>query len=590
MKRLLPVFLILALLALCGCTEQAPSASLITVSLAETPGCTVLQNGLRIESGSDAVFEVAIDQNYVFSSVDYSGEYTCETKNGRTYIRLHDVRYPTLATVRLTCFFCSITYQPNGGEGKAQTVTYDKALHIRPNTSIGTDMFSREGHTLVSWNTKADGSGTSVGLGSRVSVPGGEDLTLYAQWAKWSPERDFEWSFSDSGVTITRYRGSAAAVVIPARIGGIAVTAVGSGAFSGSTAQTVILPQTVQTLQDGAFSGSGLRELTLFDNIVQFGDAAFADCPQFSTLHINAIEAPYGYDYRRESCLADKVDILIEARGQKKLVFYGGCSMWYNLDGRLAQKTVGEAYRVINLGLNGTISSAAQMQILTEFLEEGDIFLHTPELSSQAQLLQRTEMIDHDRKLWSGLEYNYDLVSLLDLRTLPEFFDIFHYWLSNKECTSSYTDVYRDSLGNFYVDPFGCASFPRQDTEEELDDPVTLDPKSITAGAMDRLEAYYEKIREKGAVVYVSYACVNMDAVPEDQRGNVSLMDGLFRDAIGAMEDVTLISRLSDYLYHNNDFYDTNYHLLTDPARRNTILWLRDLREQMTQDGLWPEQ
>lgn len=78
-----------------------------------------------------------------------------------------------------------------------------------------------------------------------------------------------------------------------------------------------------------------------------------------------------------------------------------------------------------------------------------------------------------------------------------------------------------------------------------------------------------------------------MDAVPEGQRGNVALMDGLLREAVGRMEGVALISSLEDYLYRTTDFFDTNYHLVSQAAKENTALWLRDLRAQMERDGVW---
>ena len=585
MRRLF-VFLLAALL-LCGCAGQQ-EPGYITVSLSLPRGCSVAENGLQIISGQDAVFELILEDGYALAAVDYPGGYTTETKNGKLYLRLQQVRYPAKVAVELTSSYCSIRYEPNGGQGNAQQRAYDKRLHLRPNTANGQGLFTREGYTLTGWNTMPDGSGQAVGLGSRVSVPEAS-ITLYAQWAKWTDEAQFSWETTDDGVRITGYQGADQTLVIPEKLGGGAVTAVAAGAFHHCKATHIILPSTLKELEDGAFTGCNLKELTLFDNIETFGDDAFVDCPDFSTVHINAVEAPYGYAYRQESCFADKVDLLLEAQGQQKMVFYGGCSIWYNLDGRLAQNTLGDSYRVINMGLNGVINSSAQMQILTHFLEEGDILFHTPEISSQPQLMIRTQMIDHDRKLWSGLEYNYDLAALLDIRTLPEFFDIFQYWLREKKCISSYTDIYHDTKGNYYVDEFGCIPFNRQDTAPELVDTVYLDPSYMDPAALGRLEDHYRVILNKNVKIYVGYACVNMDAVPWEQQGNVAMMDGLFRDAFSQMEGISVIGKLSQHLYHNGDFYDTNYHLLSEPARYNTLVWLEGLEAQMRQDGLWPE-
>lgn len=583
MRRI--ITFVVMLLLLTGCAAQQADSSVITVSLALPEGCSVEENGLQIESGEDAVFKLGLEEGYEFSSVDYDGAYFVESKNGSLYVTLKSVYYPTHAPVKLTSRFCTIVYEPNGAGGQPKEMVYDKSEHRRPNTDIGAEILMRDGHTLVGWNTMPDGSGIRVGLGSRISVPD-KEMTLYADRMPWLPEDQFEWEEFQDGVRINGYHGTADVITVPALLGGRPVIVIGGGAFSDCDATRVVLPPTVKTLEHGAFTRCALRELTFFDNIEIVGDLSFIDCPNFTTVHINAVEAPWGYDYRRESCFADKMDILIEARGQKKLVFYGGCSMWYNLDGQLVKETIGEDYRIINLGLNGVVNSSAQMQILTPFLEEGDIFFHTPELSSPAQMMQRTEMINHDRKLWCGFEYNYDLVGLLDIRTLPKFFDTLCYWLSTKEQTSSYTDVYRDSFGNAYVDEFGCASFHRETTAEQLDDTVRLDPQCFAPDALSLLEDQYHKIIARGAKVYVGHACINLDALPPEQREMIGRMDGLFREHFGHMKGVTVIGTMSDYLYHNQDFYDTNYHLLTESARRNTLAWMEDLTEQMIRDGL----
>lgn len=114
-----------------------------------------------------------------------------------------------------------------------------------------------------------------------------------------------------------------------------------------------------------------------------------------------------------------------------------------------------------------------------------------------------------------------------------------------------------------------------------------MDPSYITDSGMERLKEYYDRYQNKGVRVYVSYACTNMDEVVEEERNNVEMVDWKFRKAIAAMDGPVLISKLEDYLYYRNDFYDTNYHLLSEPARANTRIWLRDLQAQMEQDGLW---
>ena len=365
------------------------------------------------------------------------------------------------------------------------------------------------------------------------------------------------------------------------------MTSVEAGAFDGCAAAQVVLPPTLLDVAPGAFQNCALETVTLFDGIRSVADGSFQNCPALRTLRINAMEAPFGYAWRKESCYADKMDLLILTQGQRRAVFYGGCSMWYNLDGLQAQQALGDGYRVVNLGLNGTVNSPVQMQILGAFLGDGDIVIHTPELSSRQQMLLRTAMGEQDDKLWCGIENNYDLFALVDLSTVEGVFDSLCRYLSQKNARASYAQTYRDEYDQPYMDRLGCIPFFRSGTQDDLPDRVFLDPALIDREAMERLGAYYAWFQSRGARVYVSCACVNLDAVPEGQRGNAALLDGLLQEAVGRMEGVALISALEDYLYQNEDFFDTNYHLVTQAAQKNTALWLRDLRAQMERDGVW---
>ncbi len=585
MKRIWMLLVLLFLLT--GCVATESEDSLVLVSLMPTQGCDLPVQSQRVRSGEDAVFELALEQGYGLSQVDYDGEYEFYVENGKEYLRLREVRYPAKIRLVLTNRFNTICYEPNGGEGTAVERTYDLQLRQRPNTEIGTNLFARAGYTMIGWNTQKDGSGQQIGLGSRVSIPEG-GLTLYAQWAPWSDEGAFSYT-KENGVTITGYTGDDRILVIPEQLGGWTVTTIGVNAFAGCSAEMVILPKSIKTLEPNSFCGAALRELVIFDGVADICAEAFSNCVDLQTLHINALEPPYGYNYRKESCLADKVDLLIEAQGEKKLVFYGGCSVWYNLDGGYLQQQLGNSYRVINTGVNGVINSALQMQIITAWLEPGDIFFHTPELSSKTQLMSVTAMESHDDKLWCGLELNYDLLKAVDMRCFPNLLDSWGAWLDFRECDGNYASCYEDTRGRLYVDEYGSIPFYRAEQEGPLEDWVYLDTDYLQGAAMDTLERYYDAVAQRGARVYVSYACVNMDAVPPEQRENVRQMDSSFRNYLERMDSAVLISDLADYCYHNMDFYDTNYHLLSDPALRNTQLWLRDLKRQMQDDGIWPE-
>ncbi len=592
MKRSVILFLALALLLSgCGNGNHDRRDRRILVSIKETDGCTVENNGQYILPGGDAVFTLTLDRDLSLTGTDYPGQIQMDS-NGRTVtLTAIGVQYPTRIQLDLTYDYARITYDANGGYAlysSENQVTKDYSLsrRSRPNTDTGSETFAREGHTLICWNTEADGSGTRIGLGSRITVTDGK-ATLYAQWAKWSDATDFSYYIADGSVIITGYTGAEDLIVIPEQINGQTVTAIETGSFLNCSAKTVIFPKTLKSVFPGAFQNCSLQSLVLFDNIESIQDGSFAGCDDLRTLYINAIEAPFGYTWRKESCYADKVDMLIAAQGEQKLVFYGGCAMWYNLDGRHAAQLLGDEYRIINMGLNGTVNSAVQMQILGAFLEQGDILFHAPELSSPQQMMIQTDMLDTDKSLWCGIENNYDLFCLVDLTTVGGVFSSFCAYLDRKDSRTTYASHFTDDYEQVYMDIYGCIPFSRTATAETLADNVFLNPDLLTRDSIRNLNNYYQWYQRKGVNVYLSFACFNLDAVPEDQKQNAEAVEAAFRSSLQAQNGPPLLGNIKDFIYRSSDFFDTNYHLLSEPARHNTSLWLQVLLTQMEQ--VWKE-
>lgn len=71
-----------------------------------------------------------------------------------------------------------VVYDGNGGVDLSGKTT----LSDTSNT-VDTSFFTRDGMVFLSWNTMADGSGTTYNPGDHIDYPSNGHVTLYAQWA-----------------------------------------------------------------------------------------------------------------------------------------------------------------------------------------------------------------------------------------------------------------------------------------------------------------------------------------------------------------------------------------------------------------------
>ncbi|MDR2921791.1 MAG: leucine-rich repeat domain-containing protein [Treponema sp.] len=80
----------------------------------------------------------------------------------------------------------------------------------------------------------------------------------------------------DSSGVITEYQGRDTAVVIPEKINGISVTAIGEAAFEEKLLTSVTIPRSVRSIGHFAFEGNQLTSVTIPDGVFQIGRGAFA--------------------------------------------------------------------------------------------------------------------------------------------------------------------------------------------------------------------------------------------------------------------------------------------------------------------------
>ena len=596
-EHIICTILTLTAVLICGCVQKEEFIKNISVTIADSLFFTPSVSATRVKAGDDLTVTLEMLHGYEFVSCDYENYSVMPVGLGAVKLTLHDICVPSRVTVTTQLrqtdnsreeINCSVSYNLNGGdyEGKSElTYNYTLIEHLRPNTWNGQGI-KKDGYTLIGWNTQSDGNGEHIGLGSRVTVGDGENITLYAEWVKWLPEEDFLYrTHPDGTAAVTGYRGDGneEMFVIPAEIDGYAINEIAGSLTTNIPCGKIIspvlvLPDTITSISGGAFTNSAFREIYFFDNIEFIADNSFPY--NITTYHINAALAPRYQAVNNSTYYADCVDRLITTGDKKQIIFFAGCSTAYGINSPMVQAAAGEDYAVCNLGVNGDINGAFQLEVILHYISEGDILVHTPEVMSAPQLMSSFYL---DGRAFIMCEGNYDLLSIPDFSESDLIFRAYMHYVTirNNEQECSYTDGRSEDF-NIYGDYI----YPRpyvEENESERDvsysaNAYNFTPEMLTEDGIEKLTSYYDDAVAKGAKVCISYSPTNGSSqtdVPVEEAAEA--FDKRFRTLLSSF-GYSLISDYRDYIFEGRYFYDSDYHLNELGAILRTGQLLEDLQ------------
>ena len=343
--------------------------------------------------------------------------------------------------------------------------------------------FTREGYVLIEYNTKADGSGDSYSLGSKVPMLTDFVRTeLYCIWAKDSAHSDFTYEnvsipspFSkattaphwvEDGIVITGYNGGDSMVVIPEKIDGKTVIAIASGAFSNKNMTTLVLNRRILKVADGAIVGCTKLETIYFpDGIYEMNNEALdaASYTSFKNLYVNATLAPryVGCD---TGALSVKLSRLLASEHENRIILIAGSSAYQGFGTEYREALLMSEYRVINFGTTRTTNGIMYLEAMRALAHDGDMIIYAPENSSY--MFGETELY---YKTLRDLENMNNIYRYVDFSNYTNIFGAFtdfnKTYRYNESAGSSTPRRYEDVCVNGSLSD-GNTAYPRATTNK----------------------------------------------------------------------------------------------------------------------------
>lgn len=437
---------------------------------------------------------------------------------------------------------------------------------------------------LIGWETE---DGEFIGLGSRASVKGEGPSFLKGVWKQYSDSALFT---VDNG-KITHYLGAEEEVVIPRKIDGKEITSIGANAFEGCTAKAFYVPSTVNTIETNAFLNcTTLTDFYFSDNLTQINDNCFTGCRNFTTMHVNAVLPPV---YLQTDYGKADVFNLLEMRTGKRIAVAGGSSVTY---GYITSKIneILEGYTGFNFGYTLGVSSSFWCDLIMDFLEEGDIFLHAPELQNVAVFSDtNTSPLDQGPHFWVIkhvyylLEGDWSLASHLKVNDYCNLFAQYGEFTREKaDAVShgqalSYAD--HDSLGEYGNTPDWNVGSGYENYSWNANGPLIFEAVADNAFFCSG-ELMYNPLAAKGVKVYFMFPPLNRSNLFTSYGASIEGACATYTERAKRMlapYPITVLLSQIDAVYPSECFVNSDYHLGNPTNREHTAKVMNAIKETL---------
>ncbi len=574
MHRMIAVILLLALF-LCGCVSPRVPPLQCTVLFEDNPTLSISRQIWEVKQNESLTLTIGVPTGQRISGVNHD-PYTVSRKQGESdrfdyyELTLHSIRYSAVIRISTAPAYTT-AYCDEGGQSVDIT---EESPHLFFNTLPYRGQFQKDGFVPIGWNTAPDGSGKSIGFGSRMDHRSASHMNLYVHWLPESPMESFAYEISNGSAIITGYHGTGD-VVIPMELDGCPVTTIAAGAFGDLKVENLVLSPSLKTVADGAFGQVNAEHFYFFDNLENLTDRSFRSY-EIQHVHIQAVNDPV-YSTTYFGTFPDKMDYLDSLGPDKKIVIFCGSSGRFAYNSEKLESAF-PGYRVANMGVYAYSNMAPLAELVLGSMKKGDILISSPELDAiDSQFCGETAI---QKETYCLMEGNFDLFARLDCRNYTEIFSAWAEFQQTRQKMEprSYWDSPwdYDEDGNPTLTPsynqYGDYILYRDNNHRRVNFGVKrawYNKNHIRPRDLEGLNRMYDSFLTLGIDVYFLYSPRSSISISADSNETtIAQLDAYLRENL----HVPVISPIDESLMDPLYFYGTDNHLSTEGVEIYTSL------------------
>ena len=474
-----------------------------------------------------------------------------------------------------------VLYHANGGLSAGGEEEYwdefSLVYYLYPNTLPSMGYFSRDGYTLIGYNTREDGTGTFYNMGGKAFEDTDGVIELWCVWVEDSPESDFEYEYDETagGWYITDYKGKSAELCLPSVHQNQPVIGVRIGAFTeNNTVETIVFPPSMSVLEDYSVNQcESLSTIYFFDSLSYISDKTFEGDGVLDHVFIGAATAPRYSNYFNNH--SKKIELMNYYKDSErpKMIILGGSSTNYAVDPLLLENNIDRDYLVLNCGTNGGNLFNMTSEWAMRFLNEGDFLLHIIEYS-----YWQLGGVQCNWVTFRSFEGCYNVFSWVNMTKYTKFYDCFHEYLDARRDLNPQTyETYISNLADHgYYDIQGTLNII---TKPNGSDTFWSGRRIYLGGGWPEynwmlyyLNVQYWRLEQMGVDYAMAFTPLNRNSLYDYQTDEA--MDA-FESYLSDNLYVTVISDLQENIFEPSIFFDDDYHV-SAPYREVYTLQLAD--------------